>query len=172
MYALIAHMTPLAHTAYVGLGANLGDRRVTLVAARDRLAADLELLACSRLYETPPWGLSDQPPFLNAVCQVRTALAPRELLIYLKQIEQDLGRTPTLRWGPRVIDLDILLYDDLVYLDEQLAIPHPRLPERAFALIPLCELAPGLFHPALNQRFTDLVAALPPTDITPIGEQW
>ncbi len=165
-------MAARVHTAFLGLGANLGERREAITAARDRLACDLDLIACSSLYETAPWGLLDQPPFLNAVCQVRTTLPPRELLAYVKQIEQAVGRTPTVRWGPRVIDVDILLYDELVYLDEQLAIPHPRLAERAFALLPLCELAPQLRHPTLDRMMSDLLAALPQTAITRVTRQW
>ncbi len=165
-------MAQLAHTAFLGLGANLADRRATLAAARDQLARAMAVVACSSIYETAPWGLLDQPPFLNAVCQVRTTLPPRQLLTYVKQIEHDLGRTPTVRWGPRLIDIDILLYDDLIYLDEQLAIPHPRLVERAFVLIPLGELAPQLRHPTLKQPISDLVAALRPTDITRATKQW
>jgi 2-amino-4-hydroxy-6-hydroxymethyldihydropteridine diphosphokinase len=128
------------HRAYVGVGTNLGDR----VANVDRAIAALEelgtLLACSSLYRTEPWGKTDQPWFLNVVVLLQTELTPRALLERLKAIEKDLGRIPSVLWGPRTIDLDLLRYDDLEIEEPDLRVPHPRLRERAFALIPLAEI--------------------------------
>jgi len=157
---------------YLGLGANLGDRRATLSLARERLAGVLQDIRCSRLYETPPWGVEQQPRFLNAVCCGRTTLAPPELLVYLKSLERELGRVPTAHWGPRVIDVDILLFDDLVYATADLTIPHPRLHERAFVLVPLLELAPALRHPALGTPLATYVAGLSTTDIVCVSDSW
>jgi 2-amino-4-hydroxy-6-hydroxymethyldihydropteridine diphosphokinase len=165
-------MPETLHTVYLGLGANLGDRRATLEAARAGLAAVAAIDACSALYETPPWGGVEQPPFLNAVCRARTALAPRALLAAAQALERDLGRVPSVRWGPRAVDIDILLYDALVYADEALVIPHPRLAERAFVLVPLCDLAPDLRHPTLHQTLAALAAAQPAAEIKQIVNRW
>jgi 2-amino-4-hydroxy-6-hydroxymethyldihydropteridine diphosphokinase len=129
--------------AYIGLGANLGDAAGTLVAARARLAQLGELAASSSIYRTPAWGVTDQPDFVNAVVALDTTLAPAELLAALKSIEQELGRVATFRWGPRAIDLDILTYDDVRLDTPALSLPHPRLHERAFVLVPLAEIAPA-----------------------------
>ncbi|HEX6289156.1 MAG TPA: 2-amino-4-hydroxy-6-hydroxymethyldihydropteridine diphosphokinase [Herpetosiphonaceae bacterium] len=164
--------SPTPHQVYLGLGANLGDRAATLRAARARLAPSFTVLGCSSLYQTPPWGVTDQPPFLNAVCYGQTALAPAELLTFLKALERDLGRIATRRWGPRAIDLDILLFDDLILQTPTLTIPHPLLHERPFVLIPLRELAPDLRHPALGTTIADLAQALPEPDLQVIAQAW
>jgi 2-amino-4-hydroxy-6-hydroxymethyldihydropteridine diphosphokinase len=132
--------------AYVGLGANLGDREATI----RRAAALFGASRLSPLQETEPWGYADQPRFLNAVAEVETELTPRELLDRLLEIERELGRVRSSsgpRYGPRVIDLDLLLYGDEVVDEPGLAVPHPRLPERLFVLEPLFALNPGLFVP-------------------------
>jgi 2-amino-4-hydroxy-6-hydroxymethyldihydropteridine diphosphokinase len=154
-------MTGLAATVYLSLGANLGDRLANLRLALARLQTLARLEDVSSLYETEPQGVSDQPLFLNAVCRVTTGLEPQALLRFLKNLEQESGRRPGgQKWGPRPIDLDILLYDDRLVDAPELTIPHPRLAERAFVLIPLCELAPELRHPLLEKTMKELLASV------------
>ena len=142
--------------AYVGLGANLGDREGTIRAA----VADLPgVVAVSTLRETDPVGITDQPRFLNGVAALETELAPRELLDVLLAVERRLGRERGKRWGPRTIDLDLLLYGDEVIDETGLTIPHPRLHERRFVLEPLADLAPRLVVPG-HGRVKDLLAKL------------
>ncbi|MBX2997213.1 MAG: dihydropteroate synthase [Caldilineaceae bacterium] len=141
---------PDQHTVYLALGTNLGDRAANLYAALDALRAFAAVDETAFLYETPPAYVLDQPAFLNTVCRIRTALSPTDLLAALKSIENQLGRQETIRFGPRVIDLDILFYDDLVLASADLAIPHARLAERDFVLEPLCDLDPELRHPQLD----------------------
>lgn len=138
------------NTVYLALGSNLGDRLANLQAAEAALAPEIRLLAASPVYETPPWGVVDQPAFLNQVLQVETELDPPALLQRIKQLERDLGRQPSVRYGPRQIDIDILFYGDLIFNSLVLSIPHPRLDERAFVLAPLADLAPDLLHPVLG----------------------
>ncbi len=137
-------------TVYLSLGSNLGNRALNIYAALRHLGAGIRLEEISSLYETEPVGLKDQPWFLNLVCCGETELSPEALLDLAKRIEQHLGRREAVRFGPRIIDIDILLYDDLLLNTPHLQIPHPRLHERAFVLTPLTELAPDLVHPALN----------------------
>ena len=130
--------------AYVGLGSNLGDREGTILAAAERLGPH----RLSRIRETEPWGYADQPWFLNAAAELETGLAPRELLERLLEIERGLGRTRNgPRYGPRTVDLDLLLYGDLVVAEPGMTVPHPRLAERLFVLEPLFDLNAGLFIP-------------------------
>jgi 2-amino-4-hydroxy-6-hydroxymethyldihydropteridine diphosphokinase len=147
--------------AYVGLGANVGDRKATLERALELLAAHVDVVAVSTLRETEPWGYPDQPSFLNGAAAVETDFAPRELLDVLLAIEQELGRVrgEGPRYGPRAVDLDLLLFGDDVVDEPGLTVPHPRLSERAFALEPLAELDPTLVVPAQG-RVSDLLAAL------------
>lgn len=132
----------------MGLGANLGDRRATLEAALAALARlpGTEVVAVSDLRETAPWGFEAQPPFLNAVAELRTGLAPPDLLAALREIERGLGRTPTFQWGPREIDLDLLLYGSRRLETPTLTLPHPRLLERPFVCEPLAEIAPEVLE--------------------------
>jgi 2-amino-4-hydroxy-6-hydroxymethyldihydropteridine diphosphokinase len=135
---------------YVGLGANLGDREVTIRAALDRLGAhdEIEVVRVSALRVTDPVGFADQPRFLNGAAALETTLGPRELLEYMLVVERNLGRLRDgPRFGPRTIDLDLLLYGDAVVSEPGLEIPHPRLTERAFVLEPLTELDPELVIP-------------------------
>jgi 2-amino-4-hydroxy-6-hydroxymethyldihydropteridine diphosphokinase len=147
--------------AYVGLGANIGPREVTLLRAVDLLAESdgVDMVAVSQLRETEPVGIVDQPGFLNGVAQVRTSLSPRALLDLLLEIETSLGRVRGERWGPRTVDLDLLLYGREQIDEPGLRVPHPRLHERAFALEPLAELDPELDVPGLG-RVSELLAAL------------
>lgn len=138
--------------AYIGLGANLGDREATLRRAVELLGEvpGVEVVAVSSLHDTEPWGYADQPRFLNAACALETELAPRELLAALLDTERRLGRERVAgapRYGPRTIDLDLLVHGDLVVSEPGLEVPHPRLHERRFALAPLAEIAPALVIP-------------------------
>ena len=142
--------------AYVGLGANLGDREATIRAAISALPG---VVAVSELRETEPVGVVDQPPFLNGAVAVETELTPRQLLDTLLAIERDLGRERRERWGPRTIDLDLLLYGDATIDEPGLTVPHPRLHERRFALEPLLDLDPELEIPGRG-RLENLLAGL------------
>jgi len=135
--------------AFVGLGSNLGERETQIRLALDDLArlADSRLDGVSSLYDTEPLGETEQPNFLNAVARLHTELPARQLLWNLHLIERRLGRVRGRRWGPRTIDLDLLLYGDLVLDEPDLRVPHPELARRAFVLVPLLELEPGLVHP-------------------------
>ena len=143
-------------SAFIGLGSNLGDREATVEAA---LAALPGVTAVSRLRETAPVGVVDQPPFLNGVARLETELSPRELLDTLLAVERSLGRERRERWGPRTIDLDLLLYGNEVVDEPGLTVPHPRLHERRFVLEPLAELDPALVVPGRG-RVDELLSKL------------
>src|SRR2546427_10650923 len=140
-------------TAYIGLGANTGNREANLRMALSGLTRMARVEAVSSLYETAPVGSEEeQPAFYNAVCLIETGLEPESLLRFLKTLEHEIGRRPGgSRWGPRPIDLDILLYEERVLEAEDLVIPHERLAERAFVLVPLAEIAAESLHPVLGQ---------------------
>jgi 2-amino-4-hydroxy-6-hydroxymethyldihydropteridine diphosphokinase len=148
--------------ARIGIGANLGDPERTVRDAIVRLRGLGTIVRASSLYRTAPWGVEDQEEFVNAAVLLETQLEPRALLVELKRLEAELGRTPTFRWGPRVIDLDILAYEDRVIDETDLVIPHPRLRERAFALVPLAEIDPAFVaaRDALPSRQRDGVVRI------------
>lgn len=148
------------HQVYLGLGTNLGDRLENLHHAVQALAPELKKMQTSSIYETEPWGFTDQPAFYNMVVSGETEISPDDLLTFLKTIEEDLGRLPSFRYGPRLIDVDILFFDDLIMKSERLEIPHPRIPERAFVLVPLVELNPNLIHPEKHQTCKELLDRL------------
>ena len=143
---------------YLGLGSNLGDRQATMEKALKLLNDTLQIELVSSIYETEPVGYVEQPLFLNAVCRGQTELGPLQLLSLVKGIEASLGRVSSFPNAPRVIDLDIIFFGDMTMQTPELTIPHPRLEERAFVLIPLLEIAPDLCHPLSSESIEDLAA--------------
>ena len=161
-------------TAFIALGSNIGSRAAYLHAALDDMSSYLTIVETSHLYETIPMLVTDQPLFLNAVCKVSTHLSPTELLRAVKKTEVDLGRTPSIRYGPRVIDLDILFYEDAVIDTPELKIPHVLIPERDFVLAPLLDLDRELLHPLLGVTVQELWQRLQkpvPPRVMPVGER-
>ncbi|GHA54714.1 2-amino-4-hydroxy-6-hydroxymethyldihydropteridine diphosphokinase [Pontibacter akesuensis] len=143
---------------YLLLGGNLGERTSYLQQARESIAAQVGgIQHCSKIYETAAWGKTDQPSFLNQVLEVKTTLAPEQVLQHINNIEQELGRVRLEHWGSRVIDIDILFYDSLVLQTQRLTIPHPQLHKRRFTLLPLAEIAPELVHPVLETSIKQLL---------------
>ncbi len=155
----------MPHQVFLSLGSNLGDRLNNLHNAVVKLAPKVTLVTQSSIYETEPWGYSDQPAFLNQIIKAETDLDPFDLLGFIKGIEVLLGRQETFRFGPRIIDIDILFYDDLVLDTPKLTIPHPRINERAFVLIPLIEIAPELQHPVLGKTIQELQNGVDPSSV-------
>lgn len=147
------------HTVYLALGSNLDDRLANLKQAVASLSPQMEVKAKSHIYETPPWGHTDQPKFLNQVVKAKTYLAPEPLLKHLKRLEIALGRKTSFPNGPRLIDMDILFYDDLVLETPLLTLPHPRLHERGFVLLPLMDIAPNLLHPVSKKSVSEMIAS-------------
>ncbi|MCA9932767.1 MAG: 2-amino-4-hydroxy-6-hydroxymethyldihydropteridine diphosphokinase [Ardenticatenaceae bacterium] len=145
---------------YLGLGTNLGQREQNVKNALTGLAHFCTVTAVSPLYETLAWGVTSQPSFLNFCAAAQTNLAPHTLLTQLKQLEKTMGRTPTYRWGPRLIDIDILFYNDLILNDDRLTIPHPQLAERAFVLVPLAHIAASVRHPQTGKSVEEMVTAV------------
>jgi 2-amino-4-hydroxy-6-hydroxymethyldihydropteridine diphosphokinase len=164
------------HTTYLGLGANLGDPTATLAAARDALARlpRSRLLACSALYRTAPvGGPPGQPDYLNAALALATRLPPAALLAHCLALEGRFGRLRSEPWGPRTLDIDLLLYDDLALDSPDLVLPHPRLHLRRFVLKPLCDLAPQLILPGTDTSLSRLLKALKdPERVELIGTEW
>ncbi|MCW9136341.1 2-amino-4-hydroxy-6-hydroxymethyldihydropteridine diphosphokinase [Staphylococcus haemolyticus] len=145
--------------AYLGLGSNIGDRKQQLLKAIDLIGniKGIKVTKQSSIYETAPIGYTDQPNFLNLCLEIETELSPQQLLKYCLDIEQQLHRVREIRWGPRTLDIDILLYSDNIIETDNLSIPHPRMQERAFVLIPLNDIASDKKDPRLNQKIHDLV---------------
>lgn len=155
------------HTVYLALGSNMGNRAANLKAAIAALPPQMEVKAKSRVYETPPWGYVNQEKFLNQALKVQTYLQPEQLLKHLKRLEVALGRETTFQYGPRLIDIDILFFDDLVFESPTLTIPHPRLHERGFVLMPLMDIAPDLLHPVKKQTISLLITFSDVSGIVP-----
>lgn len=150
---------------YLGIGSNLGDRLSNIKKACILLAENknIKIIQQSSIYETVPVGYKDQPDFLNGVIEIQTSLPPRRLLKVLKNIEKKLGRTKSIKWGPRTIDLDILLYEDKVVKNGTLIIPHPEMYKREFILVPLAEIASEIIHPLKKKTILELYKKLPRT---------
>mgnify|MGYP001150912003 CR=1 FL=1 len=163
-YAAITERAPVI--AYLGLGANLGDPVRQLSEALERLnaAEEVEVTRVSAFYRNPPLGPPDQPWYVNAAARVRTRLGPEELLRLLQQVEAALGRVRGEHWGPRRLDLDLLLYNGEVIFAPNLVVPHPEMHRRGFVLVPLAEIAPQAWHPVLGKSAGDLLAELNPAD--------
>jgi 2-amino-4-hydroxy-6-hydroxymethyldihydropteridine diphosphokinase len=151
---------------YLSLGTNMGDRSANLQQALQALSRHITITAVSKVYETEPWGVTDQPAFLNMCIAGKTALAPYELLDFCKAVEVEVGRQPTYKWGPRVIDIDILFYDDLIIKDDNLSIPHPFIDERTFVLAPLADIAPDYQHPKTHASVAQMLA-----DVSSLNEE-
>ncbi len=148
-----------SHTAFVALGSNLGDREGNLRRALELLSQNgVAIVKISKFIETEPYGVIDQPRFLNGVCQVKTVLKPLELLRLLLAVEKEMGRVRLRHWGERNIDLDLLLYEDVIIDTEELRLPHPDMVNRDFVMLPLAEIAPELKHHVLDKTMAELAA--------------
>jgi 2-amino-4-hydroxy-6-hydroxymethyldihydropteridine diphosphokinase len=149
------------HIAYLGIGSNLGNRVENCERAIGLLEkGGIKVSNRSSRIETDPWGVEDQPKFINMAIEIKTSLQPHDLLAVLKKIEDKVGRKTTSRWGPREIDLDILLYNETVLETEDLIIPHPGIEKREFVLKPLADIAPDLVHPVLKKSISELLSSL------------
>lgn len=154
------------HTAYIALGSNMGDKLKNIEDAIEQInkSGDIKLVKKASIFETKPVGYVEQDNFLNSAIKIKTLMSPRELISFLLNVEKELKRERIIKWGPRTIDLDVILYDDLITSCEEIIIPHPRMHERLFVLEPLCELAPYKLHPLLNKRIIELRDSLKITD--------
>ena len=151
---------PTLHNAYIALGSNIGDRYRNLQMSLYRMEEHITIVEKSSIYETPPWGVTEQPAFLNQVVRATTLLTPTNLLGLLKHIEYEMGRVETIRYGPRLIDLDILLYDEIQLNQTNLTIPHAQMRQRAFVLVPLADIAPDLIIPGEERSVCQFLSLL------------
>ncbi|TAN61197.1 2-amino-4-hydroxy-6-hydroxymethyldihydropteridine diphosphokinase, partial [bacterium] len=147
---------------YIAIGSNLGDRRANCTQAIANISRipSVRVVKISSLYETEPWGVRDQPNFINCAVEAETSCDPRTLMSILKNIEADMGRKDGPKWGPRVIDFDIIFYGSRIIKEDDLVIPHPHAHERSFVLTPLIEIEPGLMHPILKKTVSELVSRM------------
>ncbi len=152
---------------YLGLGTNLGNRTENIDRAIDGLGALVRIRSVSPYYETAAWGIEDQPDFLNLCVAGETNLGPWELLHFVKDLEIEVGRVATVRWGPRLIDIDILLLGDLVMSEPGLTIPHKGMPDRATVLIPLADIAPEMCHPVTQLTVAEMCVQVDRTGVWP-----
>jgi len=160
--------------AYIGIGSNLGEKVENCRRAIEAIGSDARnrVVGCSRLFRTEPVGKKDQEWFINGVAAVETAMSPRELLEFLLSVEKKMGRNRIERWGPRIIDLDILFFGDRVLNEKGLQIPHPRLHERRFVMVPLKDIAPDLVHPIFQRTVSQILGELNATDeVSPVPEE-
>jgi len=155
------------HNVYLSLGSNMGNRAANLKEAILSLSPQMEVQAKSNVYETPPWGYTEQAKFLNQAVKAKTYVEPLPLLKHLKRLEVALGRQASFQYGPRLIDIDILFYDDLVLESPELVLPHPHVHERAFVLMPLLDIAPDLVHPVKGKTIRELIAFCDISGIVP-----
>jgi 2-amino-4-hydroxy-6-hydroxymethyldihydropteridine diphosphokinase len=146
-------------SAYLGLGSNIGDRYTFIKNAILKIKSKkrIKVVHCSSIYETEPWGIKEQGEFLNCVIKIKTDFSPLELLKEIKEIEAEIGRSKKEHWGEREIDIDVLFYDDLIYSDEEISIPHMEIQNRRFVLVPMCEIAPDFVHPAFDIKMIELL---------------
>ena len=170
MFAYLCRMNQ--YPVFLLLGANLGEREATLKQAVQLISERIaSVTSQSKLYETAPWGVIDQPAFINQVIQIQTELSPKKVLEQTLNIEKQLGRERRLRWGARVIDIDILYYADFILEDSDLHLPHPRLHERRFTLVPLVEIAPDFVHSVLKKTNRELLEKCTDEGIVNVFEQ-
>jgi len=155
---------------YLGLGTNLGNRIENFDRALAGIAEHVRILSVSPIYETAAWGIDDQPDFLNLCLGGETDLGPWELLRFVKGLEEELGREETIRWGPRLIDIDILLMGDLVLSEPGLTIPHKGLPDRATVLVPLADIAPEVRHPVTDLTMAELLSTVDTSGVWPYDD--
>ncbi|WP_368488415.1 2-amino-4-hydroxy-6-hydroxymethyldihydropteridine diphosphokinase [Clostridium sp. BJN0013] len=154
------------HKAYIAIGSNMGNREKNIKDAIYNIDCSSynKVTKISKLYNTKPVGYVEQEDFLNGALEIKTLMAPKKLMEFLLEIEKTLKRERTIKWGPRTIDLDIILYDNIVTCEEEIIIPHPKMQERLFVLKPLCDIAPYVVHPLLNTRIIDLTRELEKTE--------
>lgn len=144
------------HTAFIGLSTNLGNKQENLSKAIQQINQHCKIIQSSQIYQTTPWGILNQPNFYNQCLEIQTRLSALELLNFFLAIEQKLKRNRIVKYGPRIIDLDILFFNNQIISEPNLKIPHPLIQERQFVLIPLQEIAPNLIHPIFNKTITEL----------------
>ena len=149
---------------YLSLGSNLGDRRANLKKALSLLGDSVDIASVSSVYDTEPVGVGEQPRFLNLMCCVNTNIGPLQLLSFIKGIEAEMGRDLKLKNAPRVVDIDIIFHGDTIMESQELTIPHPRMRERAFVLIPFAEIAPEIVHPVSGERIDELASRVEDRD--------